>query len=193
MQPLFRVTSMLVTDVGDQMCWWQVWDVGDKLRQLPTSHSCVLWCHSTSYYDVTNMQKNITNLLFSSPISQNGHHHYVTILTMSPTSLAPYLVEIARFRGVFENCTNVPHLKLWKPVDTDFKTLKHCTPIWITFAAMLKMLSAQTDHICLDDSCLELIILKKCSVWSQKCAIKSMFILYLLFIGCVLTFYRRIR
>ena len=24
-----RVTSMLVTDVGDSMCWWQVWEVGD--------------------------------------------------------------------------------------------------------------------------------------------------------------------
>ena len=28
------VTSMLVTDVGDQMCWWQVWDVGDRFRML---------------------------------------------------------------------------------------------------------------------------------------------------------------
>ena len=26
------VTSMLVTDVGDQMCWWQDLDVGDKSR-----------------------------------------------------------------------------------------------------------------------------------------------------------------
>ena len=26
------VTSKLVTDVGDQMCWGQVWDVGDKSR-----------------------------------------------------------------------------------------------------------------------------------------------------------------
>ena len=33
------VTSMLVTDVGDQKCWWQVWDVGDRfntLRESPT-------------------------------------------------------------------------------------------------------------------------------------------------------------
>ena len=33
------VTSMLVTNVGDQMCWWQVWDVGDRfntLRKSPT-------------------------------------------------------------------------------------------------------------------------------------------------------------
>ena len=50
------VTSMLVTDVGDQMCWWQDSNVGDKSRhqyrelginikyQSPTSHSGVLWC-----------------------------------------------------------------------------------------------------------------------------------------------------
>ena len=34
------VTSMLVTNVGEQMCWWQVWDVGDRfdtLRNSPTS------------------------------------------------------------------------------------------------------------------------------------------------------------
>ena len=29
-----QVTSMLVTDVGDQMCWWQVWDIGDRFRML---------------------------------------------------------------------------------------------------------------------------------------------------------------
>ena len=31
-----RVTSMLVTDVWDQMCWWQVWDVDDWFRILIT-------------------------------------------------------------------------------------------------------------------------------------------------------------
>ena len=30
------VTSMLVTDIGDQMCWWQVWDDGDRFRMLVT-------------------------------------------------------------------------------------------------------------------------------------------------------------
>ena len=51
-----RVTSMLVTDVGGQMCCWQDFDGGDKSRhqhrelgtnikyQSPTSHSGVLWC-----------------------------------------------------------------------------------------------------------------------------------------------------
>ena len=31
----FKTASlMLVTAVGDQMCWWQVWDVGDRFRML---------------------------------------------------------------------------------------------------------------------------------------------------------------
>ena len=30
------VTSMLVTDVGDQISWWQVCDVGDRFRMLAT-------------------------------------------------------------------------------------------------------------------------------------------------------------
>ena len=33
----FSVTSMLVTDVGDQMRWWAVWDVGDRLNTLRKS------------------------------------------------------------------------------------------------------------------------------------------------------------
>ena len=31
-----RVTSMLVTNVGDQICWWQILDVGDRFRMLVT-------------------------------------------------------------------------------------------------------------------------------------------------------------
>ena len=30
------VTLMLVTDVEDQMCWWQVWDVVARFRMLMT-------------------------------------------------------------------------------------------------------------------------------------------------------------
>jgi len=32
-----QVTSMLVTDVGDQMLWWQIWDVGDQFNTLRKS------------------------------------------------------------------------------------------------------------------------------------------------------------
>ena len=33
----FKITSMLVTDNGDEMCWWQLWDVGDGLAFLVTN------------------------------------------------------------------------------------------------------------------------------------------------------------
>ena len=35
-QEYFPVTRMLVTDVGGRMCWWQVWDLGDRFRMLVT-------------------------------------------------------------------------------------------------------------------------------------------------------------
>ena len=50
------VTSMLITEVSDSLCWWPVWDVGDKSRRQHqeqgtkikfrslTSHSGILWC-----------------------------------------------------------------------------------------------------------------------------------------------------
>ena len=33
----FEVTSMLVTDVGDQMCWLQIWDVGHVVSSHVTN------------------------------------------------------------------------------------------------------------------------------------------------------------
>ena len=43
---IFDFTSMLVTDVEDQICWWQVWDVVDfhvykvtNIKYLSTSLS----------------------------------------------------------------------------------------------------------------------------------------------------------
>ena len=33
-QTAMLATSMLVTDVGDEMCWWQLWDVGDRFNTL---------------------------------------------------------------------------------------------------------------------------------------------------------------
>ncbi len=35
----FSVKSMLVTDVGDQMCWWQLVDVDDRFDTLKKSPS----------------------------------------------------------------------------------------------------------------------------------------------------------
>ena len=30
LSPDKTVTSMLVTDIGDEVCWWQLWDVDDR-------------------------------------------------------------------------------------------------------------------------------------------------------------------
>ena len=35
----WQVTSILVTDVGEQMCWWQVLDVGNRFNTLRSSPS----------------------------------------------------------------------------------------------------------------------------------------------------------
>ena len=66
---------MVVTVVGDQMCWWQVWDVGDRFRMLVT--------------DLNNITKKVTNIMILLPTSQISHHHEVTNITMSLTSLSP--------------------------------------------------------------------------------------------------------
>ena len=34
---VISVTSILMTDFGDQMCWWQVWDIGDRFNTLRKS------------------------------------------------------------------------------------------------------------------------------------------------------------
>ena len=71
---------MLVTDVGDQMCWWQVWDVGDRFRMFVTD--LINW---------ENRQHNekVANIMILPPTSEISHHNKVTYITMSPTSLSP--------------------------------------------------------------------------------------------------------
>ena len=63
------VTSMLVTDIGDQMSRWQVQDVGDSFGQF--GHQNPLSFYITVEHqhskDVTNVQKIVAN--FKSPIS----------------------------------------------------------------------------------------------------------------------------
>ena len=51
---LFMVKSMLVTNVGDQICWRQVWDVDDK-----SSHQ----------------HQDVINIHFVSPLSKRYHRH----------------------------------------------------------------------------------------------------------------------
>ena len=46
-------TSMLVTDVGDEMCWWQIWDVGDQFNDhieniYENESAIIIWIQSLS-------------------------------------------------------------------------------------------------------------------------------------------------
>jgi len=60
------ITSMLVSDIGDQICWWQVWDVGDRFRILMTNF--IHW--------------KITNIMILPPTSDISRHHKVTNTTV---------------------------------------------------------------------------------------------------------------
>ena len=60
---LNEATSMLVTNVDDSWCWWQVWNIDDR-RQINRK--------SKQYYD------------FVAKYSHQ-HHHSVTKTTLSPT------------------------------------------------------------------------------------------------------------
>ena len=53
----FQVTSMLLTDVGDQMYLWQVWDIGDRFRMKK----------------ITNITKKVANIMFLAPKSEICH------------------------------------------------------------------------------------------------------------------------
>ena len=42
----WTATSMLATDVGDGLCWWQFWDVGDPLFALKKSPTSLWSCYT---------------------------------------------------------------------------------------------------------------------------------------------------
>ena len=64
---------MLVTDVGDQMFWWQPWMLMTDLI----------------HWEITNITKIVANIMILPPTSEISHHYKVTNITMSPTSLSP--------------------------------------------------------------------------------------------------------
>ena len=76
-----EVTSMLVTDVGDRMCWWQVWDVGDRFRML---------VNDLIHWENHQHNKKVAKIMILIPGSQTSHHQKVTNITMSLTSLWPF-------------------------------------------------------------------------------------------------------
>ena len=60
-------TSMLVTDVGDEISWGQLWDIGDWFKMLVTNS-----LHWKSHQDYDN----ITNILKLPPSSSHLHQCY---------------------------------------------------------------------------------------------------------------------
>ena len=67
---------MLVTDVGDQTYWWQVSDVGDRFRILVTD--LIHWENHQHYEESHQHNDSVTNI---------GHYHKITNITLSTTSL----------------------------------------------------------------------------------------------------------
>ena len=58
------VTSILMTIVGDKICWWQI--------------------HCKDH-----QHNEVANIMIPSPTSLIGHHHKITNISLSPTSLSP--------------------------------------------------------------------------------------------------------
>ena len=46
-------TPMLVTDVGDEICWWKVWNVGDNmiLAVIVTFKMTIFWWSDKVWYN----------------------------------------------------------------------------------------------------------------------------------------------
>ena len=63
-----KFTSMMVTDVGDEMCWWHLKDVVDSFGHF--GHQ-----HLRSFYIGVGHQhwKDVTNIEIQSPTSTNRH------------------------------------------------------------------------------------------------------------------------
>ena len=64
---------MLVTNLR---CWWPIQDVGESMVT-----DLINWKN--------HQRKKVVNIMILPPTSQIGHHHKVTNITMSPTSLSP--------------------------------------------------------------------------------------------------------
>ena len=62
-----KVTSMLVTDVGNELCWWQLSDIGDGFAHFGSLYFYI----SIGHQNV----KDVTYIKIHSPTSTNRHQH----------------------------------------------------------------------------------------------------------------------
>ena len=73
------VTLMLVADVGDKMCEWQLKDVGDGFGDFGHQHPL------SFPISVEHQRPKM------SPTSKNCYQFHVINIMMSPTSLSPFI------------------------------------------------------------------------------------------------------
>ena len=64
----------------EQMCWWQVWDVDDRFTIVVTD-----LLHRENHQP----NEKVANIMILPPTAAISHHHKVTNITISPTSLSP--------------------------------------------------------------------------------------------------------
>ena len=76
---------MLVTDVGDQMCWWQVWDVGDRFIMLVTY--LIHWENHQHNEKSRQHNESATNISNQSP-SWSHQHNDVTNITVTHAAVS---------------------------------------------------------------------------------------------------------
>ena len=81
-------TSMLVADVGDEMCWWQLWDVGGGFGHFYGKHPLSL--HLSVKHQPL---KDVTNIEIQLPTLSHQHHDFTNI-TITKINLSPNWVRI---------------------------------------------------------------------------------------------------
>ena len=74
-----RVTSKLMTDVADEMCWWRQKDVGDGLGDGFYHQNPLSFCKSVEHQH----SKDVTNIEIQSPTSTYGCQLLITNITVT--------------------------------------------------------------------------------------------------------------
>ena len=79
----FWVTSMLVIDVGDEICWWQLYDVSDGFDHFGHQHPLSSYISVGHQYskDVTNIDVQRLVTEFKYPMWRCHQHHYHRFLS----------------------------------------------------------------------------------------------------------------
>ena len=81
------------------MCWWQLWDVGDRFRMLVTD---LIHCENHQH------KEKVANIMFLPATSEISHHHKVTNITVTRLrpiiSLCLMVLMLSWFEIDFESC-----------------------------------------------------------------------------------------